>query len=145
MAQTYQTLQDPSLPPVTIPYRRLPQLSVTANRGDLPSASRSALPAKMSISAIRRVQGPAATLYPQLSLPLCEQVLSISPKIGFSLDAVWQNQAAGTPDKLTATLIFGVRFRRHHLRTPVNRFRCGSDATNLEPRVFCTFTLPVPH
>jgi LPS-assembly protein len=36
LAQSYQTLQDPSLPRVVEPYRRLPQVTVDAARGDLP-------------------------------------------------------------------------------------------------------------
>jgi LPS-assembly protein len=35
-AQSYQTLQNPYLPLVAEPYKRLPQITLSANRSDLP-------------------------------------------------------------------------------------------------------------
>ncbi len=106
MAQSYQTLQDPSLPPVTIPYRRLPQLTVTANRGDLPFGLSFGFSGEdVNFRNPTQVQGRRTTLYPQLSLPLQSEVLSITPKIGFhSTRYGLENQAVGTPDKLTRNL-----------------------------------------
>ena len=111
LAQSFQTLQDPSLPPVTEPYARLPQLSVYANRSDLPFGLNFGFSGEhVSFRNPTLVQGQRFTLYPQLSLPLQTEVLSITPKIGlhatrYSLD----RQAAGTPDKLTRNVpIFSV-------------------------------------
>lgn len=111
LAQSFQTLQDPSLPPVTEPYARLPQLSVYANRGDLPFGLNFGFSGEhVSFRNPTLVHGQRFTLYPQLSLPLQTEVLSITPKIGlhatrYSLD----RQAAGTPDKLTRNVpIFSV-------------------------------------
>jgi len=119
LAQSYQTLQDPSLPAVTEPYRRLPQLTLNANRGDLPLGMNFAFSGEhVSFRNPTLVQGRRFTLYPQLSLPLQTEVLSVTPKIGlhstrYNLD----RQAAGTPDKLTRSVpIFsvdsGVTFER---------------------------------
>ncbi|MDP2821481.1 MAG: LPS assembly protein LptD [Sulfuritalea sp.] len=119
LAQSYQTLQDPSLPPVTEPYRRLPQLTVSANRSDLPLGMNFAFSGEhVSFRNPTLVQGRRFTLYPQISLPLQTEVLSITPKIGlhatrYNLD----RQAAGTPEQITRSLpIFsvdsGVTFER---------------------------------
>ena len=119
LAQSYQTLQDPSLPPVTEPYRRLPQLTLNANRGDLPLGMNFAFSGEhVNFRNPTLVQGRRFTLYPQISLPLQTEVLSVTPKIGlhstrYNLD----RQAAGTPDKLTRSVpIFsvdsGVTFER---------------------------------
>ena len=137
MAQSYQTLQDPSLPPVTIPYRRLPQLTVTANRGDLPFGLAFGFSGEdVNFRNPTQVQGRRTTLYPQLSLPVQSEVLSITPKIGFhSTRYGLENQAAGTPDKLTRNLpIFSldssVTFERD-----VSWFGANLTQT-LEPRVY---------
>ncbi len=102
LAQSYQTLQDPALPPVVEPYRRLPQLTVDAGRGDLPLGFNFNFRGEhVNFRHPTQVQGRRFTLYPQLSLPLQTEVLSLTPKIGlhttrYSLD----RQTAGTPDRL---------------------------------------------
>ncbi|KAF0164654.1 MAG: LPS-assembly protein [Rhodocyclaceae bacterium] len=119
LAQSYQTLQDPSLPPVTEPYRRLPQLTVNANRGDLPLGLNFAFSGEhVNFSNPTLVEGRRFTLYPQISLPLQTAVLSLTPKIGLhSTRYTLDRQAAGTPEKLTRDVpIFsvdsGVTFER---------------------------------
>ncbi|OHC61456.1 MAG: hypothetical protein A3H93_07540 [Rhodocyclales bacterium RIFCSPLOWO2_02_FULL_63_24] len=103
LAQSYQTLQDPSLPRVTEPYRRLPQLTVSANRGDLPLGMNFAFNGEhVNFRNPTLVQGRRFTLYPQLSLPLQTEVLSITPKLGLhSTRYALDRQSAGTPQKLT--------------------------------------------
>ncbi|TSA00641.1 MAG: LPS-assembly protein LptD [Rhodocyclaceae bacterium] len=119
LAQSYQTLQDPSLPPVTEPYRRLPQLILSANRSDLPLGMSFAFSGEhVNFRNPTLVEARRFTLYPQISLPLQTAVLNLTPKIGlhsttYNLD----HQAAGTPDKLTRSVpIFsvdsGVTFER---------------------------------
>ncbi|MDK9703356.1 MAG: LPS-assembly protein LptD [Sulfuritalea sp.] len=111
MAQSYQTLQDPSLPPVTEPYRRLPQLTVTANRGDLPFGLNFAFSGEhVNFKNPTLVEGRRFTLYPQISLPLQTAVLSLTPKIGVhSTRYSLGRQAAGTPQKLSRDVpIFSV-------------------------------------
>jgi LPS-assembly protein len=143
LAQSYQTLQDPSLPPVAEPYRRLPQLTVNANRSDLPFGMNFAFSGEhVNFRSPTLVEGRRFTLYPQLSLPLQTEILSITPKIGlhstrYSLD----HQAAGTPDKISRSLpIFsvdsGVTFERD-----VNWLGTALTQT-LEPRVYYLY-IPV--
>ncbi|MCF8197416.1 MAG: LPS assembly protein LptD [Sulfuritalea sp.] len=119
MAQSYQTLQDPSLPRVTEPYRRLPQLTVNANRGDLPLGLNFAFSGEhVNFRNPTLVEGRRFTLYPQISLPLQTEVLSVTPKIGLhSTRYQLDHQAAGTPDRLSRNVpIFsldsGVTFER---------------------------------
>ena len=119
LVQSFQTLQDPSLPPATDPYRRLPQLTVTASRGDLPLGLSFAFSSEaVNFRNPSMVDGKRFMLYPQLSLPLQTAFLSITPKIGLhSTRYVLDNPPAGTPETLTRNLpIFsvdsGVTFER---------------------------------
>ena len=106
LAQSYQTLQDPSLPRVAEPYRRLPQITVDAARGDLPLGMNFAFRGEhVNFRNPALVQGRRFTLYPQLSLPLQTEVLSVTPKIGVhSTQYTLDGQAAGVPSKLTRNL-----------------------------------------
>lgn len=120
LAQSYQTLQDPSLPRVTEPYARLPQVTVNASRGDLPFGVNFGFSGEhVNFRNPTLVQGRRFTLYPQLSLPLQTEILNITPKIGWhSTSYNLDRQAAGTPQKLTRDLpIFsvdsGVTFERN--------------------------------
>lgn len=137
MAQSYQVLQDPSLPPLTEPYKRLPQLTVSANRSDLPLGLAFTFSGEhVNFAHPTLVQGRRFTLYPQLSLPLQTEAFYVRPKIGFhstrySLD----RQGAGTPDKLTRNVPIlsvdsGVTFERQ-----TDWFGRGMTQT-LEPRLY---------
>jgi LPS-assembly protein len=137
LAQSYQTLQDPSLPVVTEPYRRLPQLTVSASRGDLPLGMSFAFSGEhVNFRNPTLVQGRRFTLYPQVSLPLQTEMLSFTPKIGLhSTRYTLDRQAAGTPEKLTRSVpIFsvdsGVTFERG-----VDWFGAALTQT-LEPRLY---------
>ncbi len=109
MAQRYQTLQDPANARVAIPYDRLPQVSLTAIRPDLPLGLSLqmqgeyvdfSLPYLVSTQA--QVEGKRTTLYPQLSLPFQTAAFYVTPKIGFSSTHYeLRQQVLGTPDKLT--------------------------------------------
>ena len=103
LAQSYQTLQDPSLPPVAEPYQRLPQLTVVANRSDLPLGLNFAFSGEhVSFRNPTLVEGRRFTLYPQISLPMQTEVLSLTPKLGLhSTRYTLDRQAAGTPSRLT--------------------------------------------
>ena len=113
LMQSFQTLQDPDQAPVTEPYRRLPQLTISGTRSDLPMGMTFAFGTEY-VDFRTPTQGtPEAKrfiLYPQLSLPLQTDILSITPKIGLhSTRYTLNDQAAGTPDKLTRTLpVFSV-------------------------------------
>ncbi len=102
LAQSYQTLQDPALPPVAEPYRRLPQLAVDAGRGDLPLGFNFSFRGEhVNFRHPTQVQGRRFTLYPQLSLPLQTEVLSLTPKIGLHSTSYSLNrQTVGAPERL---------------------------------------------
>lgn len=80
--QTYQTLiTDPT---VATPYRRLPQLTGTANRYDLPFGLAFNLNAEyVNFDHPTELLGKRTILYPQLSLPLTTAAFSLTPKIGY--------------------------------------------------------------
>ncbi|HEY8857074.1 MAG TPA: LPS assembly protein LptD [Rugosibacter sp.] len=137
LAQSYQTLQDPALPPVVTPYKRLPQINVNANRSDLPLGMSFAFTGEnVNFSHPTLTQGRRFTLYPQISWPLQTAAVFVTPKIGvhstrYRLD----NQAPGVPDNITrnvpiASVDSGVTFER-----PQDWF--GTTLTQtLEPRLF---------
>ena len=76
--QTYQTLQG-----LDKPYQRLPQLSVTANRYDLPLGLNFGLNAEyVNFDHPEKLLAKRTTLYPQLSLPLATSSFWLTPKIG---------------------------------------------------------------
>lgn len=82
--QRYQTLQDPSLPPGTPPYQRLPQLTLNANRYDLPASLAVHLRGEfVRFSHPTQLEGRRLTLYPQISLPWQTSAFSITPKLGW--------------------------------------------------------------
>ncbi|QDX81278.1 hypothetical protein B9N43_08500 [Denitratisoma sp. DHT3] len=85
MAQRYQVLQDPSQPPVGIPYDRLPQLTLNVSRPDLPAGvalNMNGEFVKFSHPDLAQPEGRRVTLYPQFSLPLQTAAFYITPKIG---------------------------------------------------------------
>lgn len=139
LAQSYQTLQDPSLPAVAEPYRRLPQITVGANRRDLPLGLNFAFSGEyvnfknktQTLEEARRV-----TMYPQFSLPITTEAFQFTPKIGLhSTRYARDRRPVGTPDRLTRdvpifSLDSGVTFER-----PATLFDAEFIQT-LEPRLY---------
>ena len=82
--QTYQTLQNiQNLQDLPKPYQRLPQLTGTAFRYDLPAGLAFTANAEyVSFDHPTYLLGKRTTLYPQLSLPLATGAFSLTPKIG---------------------------------------------------------------
>ncbi|MFA7267770.1 MAG: LPS-assembly protein LptD [Sterolibacterium sp.] len=120
MAQRYQTLQDPALPPVALPYRRLPQFTLNATRWDLPLGGAFTFNGEyVNFSHPALVEGSRTTLYPQLSLPLQTAAFYITPKLALhSTSYALERQGTGVPDKITRNVpIFsvdsGVTFERN--------------------------------
>lgn len=104
--QTYQTLQN-----LAKPYQRLPQLTLAANRYDLPLGFVFNLSAEyVDFDHPTNVLAKRTTLYPQISLPLATSAFWLTPKLGlhhtrYQLD----RQAAGVPDQQVRSLpIFSV-------------------------------------
>ena len=147
LAQRFQTLQDPDLPPVTEPYRRLPQLTVSASRGDLPLGLTFAFKGEyvdFRSGSSTTTEGKRIVMYPQLSLPLQTDVFSITPKIGlhssrYDLDTRYNTngngQVIGGPDTITRnvplfSLDSGVTFERGF------EWQGKSLTQTLEPRLY---------
>jgi len=137
LAQSYQTLQDPALPTVVTPYKRLPQINVNANRSDLPLGMSFAFSGEnVNFSHPTLTKGRRFTLYPQISWPLQTAAFFMTPKIGvhstrYRLD----KQAPGVPDNITrnvpiASVDSGVTFER-----PLDWFGTALTQT-LEPRLY---------
>lgn len=111
MAQNFQTLQDPALPAVAIPYRRLPQLTLNAARADLPFGGAFTFNSEyVNFAHPTLVEGKRRTLYPQLSLPLQTAAFHITPKLGLhSTSYSLEQQASGVPSGITRNVpIFSV-------------------------------------
>jgi len=137
MAQRYQTLQDPSLPPVTVPYRRLPQLALTANRPDLPYDMTFGFYGEyVDFSHPTLDTGRRATLYPQLSLPLQTPAFYVTPKLGLSVTRYTLDRVVSSgPDTITRSVPIvsvdgGITFERRS-----DWFGRGLTQT-LEPRLY---------
>jgi len=77
--QSYQTLLDSSTP-----YRRMPQLTATASRHDLPLGLTFDLSAEyVDFDHPTQVLGKRTTFYPQVALPLTHSAFWLTPKLGF--------------------------------------------------------------
>lgn len=104
VAQTYQTLQDPSANvAVTIPYRRLPQVRFGAVRPDMPFGAVATLNAEhVNFVHPSLPLGRRMSVYPQLSVPMEWAAATLTPKIGFhSTTYDLERQAAGVPQRLS--------------------------------------------
>jgi LPS-assembly protein len=85
-AQRFQVLQDPSLPPISALYSRLPQVNLVANRYDLPLGGVFNFTGEaVDFSHPTDVVGWRHTAYPQLSLPIQNSYMQVTPKIGASV------------------------------------------------------------
>lgn len=104
--QRYQTLQDPALPPVAIPYDRLPQVTVLAGRPDFYGGSAFAFNGEyVDFHHPTQVLGKRATLYPQLSLPLVTSAFYVTPKVGYHVTHYdLSRQDSATPQTITRTV-----------------------------------------
>lgn len=103
MVQSYATLQNPALAPITEPYKRLPQITLAANRSDLPLGGVFNFSSEyVNFKSPTLTEGTRITTYPQISLPLVTAATYITPKIGFhSTSYDLTRQATGVPSKLT--------------------------------------------
>lgn len=109
--QRYQTLQDPTRPPVAVPYARLPQVTLTASRPDLGNNLAFNLQGEyVSFSHPTATVGQRTLMYPQLSMPINANYFYVTPKVGVhSTTYSLQGQGAGMPDSINRTLpIFSV-------------------------------------
>lgn len=92
MVQRWQTLQADPLAPVTPPYNRQPQLTLTASRQDVLRSDFDFYGQYVGFNHPTQVNGKRALAYPSLSLPLQTAFGSVTPKLGlnvthYSIDA----------------------------------------------------------
>ena len=83
--QTYQTLQDPAVPqrPEDIPYRRVPQVSLSAGRNDLGGFADLSLPAEYAqFSHVQLVEGIRMMARPTIATPVLAPGWYVTPKAG---------------------------------------------------------------
>ena len=103
--QRYQTLQDPSLPPVAVPYDRLPWMVVNAS---LPDVRRVDVTFNGELVHFRhpsQVEGTRLVLLPQLALPLLTPATYLIPRIGLHSSRYDLNrQPSDTPDRISRDL-----------------------------------------
>jgi len=108
--QRYQTLQDPALPPVAVPYDRTPQVTVVANKPDVYGAALAFNGEYVNFKKPTDVVGSRLTMYPQVSVPWQTPAWYVTPKIGYHMSRYdLSRQALGTPDKINRNVpIFSV-------------------------------------
>lgn len=83
--QTFQTLQDPAVPqqPEDIPYRRVPQVSLSAGRNNLGGFADLSLPAEYAqFTHLVLVEGIRMTAKPTLATPVLAPGWYLTPKVG---------------------------------------------------------------
>jgi LPS-assembly protein len=105
IAQRYQTLQDPELPPVVKPYEKLPQLLLTALRPDILGLTLAMLGDYTDFSHSTLDQGRRFVLYPQASFPLQTEAFFLTPRLGLHYTRYdLERRVSGGPDGITRTL-----------------------------------------
>jgi LPS-assembly protein len=82
LAQRWQTLQTDPLAPLTPPYNRMPQLSVTGFRQDILKSDLDVLASYVDFQHPSLVNGKRVLAYPSLSLPLQTSYAYVTPKVG---------------------------------------------------------------
>ena len=85
MAQRWQTLQADPLVPVTPPYNRLPQLTLTAAHQDVLRSDFDFYGQYVGFEHPTQVNGKRTMAYPSFSLPLQTAFASVTPKLGVNM------------------------------------------------------------
>lgn len=81
IVQQFQTIQDP-LNPVTPPYKRLPQVTLTANKADVFGLDFNLTSSYTNFSHPTLVSGQRVTFFPSVSYPMRSAFGYITPKVG---------------------------------------------------------------
>jgi LPS-assembly protein len=98
-ALTYQTLQDPTGPPVPIPYRILPQVMLAGARQNVRGFDWSVIAQASNFEHPTLVNGQRFNFYPSVSLPLRRSYGYVTPKVGYYYTTYHLGQnAAGEED-----------------------------------------------
>jgi len=104
----WQTLQTDPLVPVTPPYGRQPQITLTAQHQNVLNAELDFLGSFVAFDHPTLVSGRRTLAYPSLSLPLQTSYAHLIPKFGFHVThyAIDRNNIAGLADANRALPIF---------------------------------------
>ncbi|MGH8662532.1 MAG: LPS-assembly protein LptD [Burkholderiales bacterium] len=107
LVQRWQTLQPDPLQPVTPPYNRLPQLTLTAARADLLRSDFDFYGQYTAFDHPTFTTGTRMVAYPSLSLPLQTAYASVTPKFGVNVTRyLIDTNNAGFADQSRAVPIF---------------------------------------
>lgn len=85
LVQRWQTLQVDPLAPVTPPYNRVPQLTLTATRQDVLRSDFDFVGEFVGFNHPTQVNGRRVVAYPSLSVPLQTAYAYLTPKLGLTL------------------------------------------------------------
>jgi LPS-assembly protein len=117
-AQRWQTLQSDPLAPLTPPYNREPQLTLTAQRQTANHGDFDFFGNYTAFSHVSLVNGQRVVAYPSYSLPVQNAFAYVTPKIGAHLTRyfIGDNNTARLPDATRTLPVFsaesGVVFER---------------------------------
>ena len=107
MVQKWQTLQPDPLQPVTPPYDRLPQVTLTAARADVLRSDFDFYGQYTTFDHPTMTTGTRMVTYPSLSVPLQTAYASVTPKLGFNVTRyLIDSNSAGYTDQNRALPIF---------------------------------------
>jgi LPS-assembly protein len=104
IAQRWQTLQVDPLAPVTPPYNRVPQLTLSAVRQDVLFTEFDFYGQYVAFDHTSLVSGQRAVAYPSLSLPLQTSYAHLIPKVGIHATRYMIEQGTGGYSNATRTL-----------------------------------------
>jgi len=138
LVQRWQTLQADPLVPVTAPYSRVPQLTLSASRQDVLRSDFDFQGQYVGFDHPTLVNGRRALAYPSLSLPLQTAYAHLTPKLGLNLTryAIDPNTAGFTDQNRTLPIFSaeaGVVFER-----PAT-LGGGPFLQTLEPRLYYVY------
>jgi LPS-assembly protein len=107
LAQRYQTLQPDPLQPVTPPYDRLPQVTLTASRADTANSDIDFIGQYTTFHHPTLTSGTRLVAYPNVSVPLQTPYAHVTPKLGYNVTRYYlEPNSSGYTDQTRALPIF---------------------------------------
>jgi len=107
-SQTFQTLQDPNAP-VTLPYRRTPQLLLNGGERDFLGTDLALTGEFVNFTHPSSPNGRRMMFYPSISLPLAQPYGSLTPKLGWHVTHyALDHDTTALPDTTRSLPIFSV-------------------------------------
>ena len=107
LAQRYQTLQPDPQQPVTPPYDRMPQVTLTASRADTAHSDIDFYGQYTTFDHPTFTTGSRMVAYPSLSVPLQTPYAYVTPKLGYNVTRYYIDQnSSGYTDQTRALPIF---------------------------------------